>query len=168
MRKKISIFMKVSIFTLIIITSLLYGVRFFGYTPYVINDNSMEPAFNQGSVVYTLKTNFQNIKINMPITYIANEQLEIKIRRVVEIDEKMQLFTLKADSNEENEPKPIHYNNVLGVVNYNLPLLGYVANFVNNELVSKVLIAIIIIVSIFYLAKIQIKSQRKQMRNKIH
>lgn len=164
MRKTIGIFTKIFALILIVLTSLLYGVRLLGFTPYVINDKEMEPTYRQGSIIYVVKSDFEDIKINNEITYVKNEQLEIKTSRVVDIDETMQLFTLKSDASEENEDKLLHYNNVLGIVKYYLPLLGYFAKFLKIELVSKVLIGLIILATLFYLAKIQIKSERKKLR----
>lgn len=136
---------------LLVLAVLLAGVRLFGYTPYAILSGSMEPEFPVGSVVYVKASPIEEIQIGDPITYILNEDLVVSTHRVVEIDLETELFKTKGDANNTVDGKPVHYNNVIGVVEYSLPYLGYVSVYIASK---KGIALVIIIVSLMLISSL--------------
>ena len=67
-----------------------------------------------------------------PITFVLNEDLVVATHRVIEIDAENERFYTKGDANESADGSPVHFNNLIGVPVFTIPLLGYVANFVTN------------------------------------
>lgn len=146
---------------LLVLTFLLVGVRFIGFTPYAITSESMEPDFPIGSIVYVKEVLMDEIEIESPITFVSNEDLVVVTHRVKEIDNDAQLFTTKGDSNNTVDEKLVHFNNVLGTVQYSLPYLGNLALFIKTKKGFIVLITIIIILTIGSLVKIWLENKEK-------
>ena len=112
---------------LVVLTGLLVGVRLFGFVPYTINNNTMEPAYKKGSIVYVKDSSFEDIKVKDSITYLIDEDLTLDTHRVLEKDIETELFITKGDANNTENSIPVHYQNILGVVKYSVPLLGYLS-----------------------------------------
>lgn len=136
---------------LLVLAILLNGVRVFGYTPYTVISGSMEPKYPVGSIVYVEQTDSEDIDIGDTITFILNEELTTITHRVVEDDTENLLFTTKGDANNVNDASPVHYKNVLGVVRYSLPLLGYISVFIASK---KGIALIVMIVSIMLISSL--------------
>ncbi|NLC54458.1 MAG: signal peptidase I [Erysipelothrix sp.] len=147
---------------LLIFAFLLVGVRFLGYTPYAIISGSMEPAYPVGSLVYVQKVDVEEIEVNTPITFVLNEDLVVATHRVVDIDKEAKLFKTKGDANNSVDGKPVHFNNVLGVVKYSLPYLGYLSVYLKSRKGLIVMISLIIVVVISTLIKIVIDDNKNE------
>ena len=116
----------------VILAVLLVGIRLIGYTPYTVLSGSMEPAYHVGSVIYVAEVEPEELKVGDPITFVLNEDLVVATHQVVEIDAEGRRFYTKGDANETADAAPVHFNNVIGVPQFSIPLLGYVANFIQN------------------------------------
>lgn len=110
----------------------LMGSRLMGYQCFTVISGSMEPAYSVGDLIYVKEVNPNNIKVGDPITFVLNEDLVVATHRVVDIDAENQHFYTKGDANEIADQNPVHFNNVIGVPQFSIPLLGYVADFVQN------------------------------------
>jgi len=86
-----------------------------------------------GDLVYVKSVDsIENIRVGDAITFVMNEELTVATHRVIRIDaEKQHLYT-KGDANEIADGSPVHFNNVIGVVEFAIPLLGYVSDFIQN------------------------------------
>lgn len=111
---------------------LLAGVRIFGLHPYAVLSGSMEPAYHTGSLIYVKEVAPDQVKVGDPITFVLNEDLTVATHRVVRIDEENQHFYTKGDANDSEDGAPVHFNNLIGVPQFSIPYLGYVANYVQN------------------------------------
>lgn len=111
----------------------LVGVRLFGFTPYSILSPSMTPQYRAGDLVYVWKTPPEDIREGDVITYVANEDLVLVTHRVEEIDRENSRIYTKGDANQSRDAAPVRYENVVGVVKFSLPKLGYVSSYLTSE-----------------------------------
>lgn len=117
----------------------LMGARVIGYQVYNVISHSMEPTYSKGDLIYLkpfseeAKASGQiNIKVGDPISYVANEAGTVNTHRIVSIDWENQTVTTKGDANETDDPVPVHFKNIIGVVKFSIPLLGYVSDFIDD------------------------------------
>ena len=118
---------------IVILAILLVGVRFVGLSPYAVLSGSMEPSYHVGSLIYVDETEAENIEEGDTITFVMDNSLTIVTHRVVEIDEVNNCFFTKGDANNTRDGAPVHYENIVGVVKFSLPLMGYVSNFIMSN-----------------------------------
>ena len=114
----------------VVFTVLLVGVRLFGLHPYTVLSGSMEPAYHTGSLIYVKEVKPDEVEVGQAITFVLNEDLVVATHRVIEIDEENQRFYTKGDANKSADSSPVHFENLIGVPQFSIPYLGYVANFV--------------------------------------
>ena len=108
------------------------GVRVVGLQPFTVLSGSMEPTYHTGSLIYVKSVEPQDVHVGDPITFVLNEDLVVATHRVIEIDAENERFYTKGDANESADGSPVHFNNLIGVPVFTIPLLGYGANFVTN------------------------------------
>ena len=92
----------------------------------------MKPEYNVGDLLYVKDVDVNTIKVGDPITFILNEDLVVATHRVVRIDAENQRFYTKGDANETADAAPVHFNNLIGVPQFSLPLLGYVSDYIQH------------------------------------
>ena len=92
----------------------------------------MEPEYMVGDLIYVKKVDPTTIKAGDVITFIVNEDLVVGTHRVVRVDSENQRFYTKGDANDVEDGEPVHFNNVIGVPQFSIPMLGYVSDFVQN------------------------------------
>ena len=110
----------------------LMGSRLLGFQVFNVISGSMEPTYNVGDLLYVKDVNPYDIEVGTPITFVLNENLVVATHRVIEVDEENQHFYTKGDANDTADSTPVHFNNVIGVPQFSIPLLGYVSDFVQN------------------------------------
>ena len=110
----------------------LMGSRLLGYQVFNVISGSMEPTYSVGDLIYVKEVNPYEIEVGMPITFVLNENLVVATHRVVKVDEETQHFYTKGDANDTVDASPVHFNNVIGVPKFSIPLLGYVSDFIQN------------------------------------
>lgn len=110
----------------------LMGSRLLGYQVFNVISGSMEPTYSVGDLIYVKDVNPYEIEVGTPITFVLNENLVVATHRVVEVDEENQHFYTKGDANDTADASPVHFNNVIGVPQFSIPLLGYVSDFIQN------------------------------------
>ena len=110
----------------------LMGSRLIGFRCFNVISPSMEPKYSVGDLIYVKKVDPNTIQVGDVITFIANESLAVGTHRVVRIDAENHRFYTKGDANQIEDGDPVHFNNVIGVPQFSIPLLGYVSNFVQT------------------------------------
>lgn len=110
----------------------LMGSRLMGYQVFNVISGSMEPTYSPGDLIYVKDVTPETIQVGTPITFILNEDLVVATHRVVEVDLENRHFYTKGDANETVDASPVHFNNVIGVPKFSIPLLGYVSDFIQN------------------------------------
>lgn len=137
--KKINILKKVwNVLSTVIVVFMvlcavfLMGSRLMGYQVFNVVSGSMEPTYSVGDLIYVKKVNPNEIEVGMPITFVLNEDLVVATHRVIEVDAENQHFYTKGEANDTADASPVHFNNVIGVPQFSIPLLGYVSDFIQN------------------------------------
>ncbi len=118
---------------------IVFIPRFAGYETYYIQTGSMSPVIPEGSLVFVKKIEFADVKTGDIMTFHNDDETEFFTHRVIEIDKNNQMFTTKGDANKEEDPSPTSYYFAKGRVDFSIPLVGYIAEFLNS-VVGKVVI----------------------------
>jgi signal peptidase len=120
----------------VIAAILLVGVQLFGIKPYTVLSGSMEPTYHVGSIIYVKKVDPITLKVGDPVTFIINGRT-IVTHRIIEVipdgeDPTVVRFRTQGDNNDTPDGDPVHSKNVIGKPIFTVPLLGYVANYIQN------------------------------------
>ena len=110
----------------------LMGSRLIGYECYTVISGSMEPKYGVGDLLYVKPVDVNTIQPGDDITFVLNQKLDIATHQVVRVDAENQHFYTKGLANNIEDGEPVHFNNVIGVPQFSIPLLGYVSNFAQN------------------------------------
>lgn len=124
-----NIFIWTVISTVLLIVAMLSLPKLFGYSPYIILSGSMEPVYGTGSMVYVESVEPESVEVDDVISFVFDEDLTVVTHRVVEIDEENSRFTTKGDANDTIDGGTVHFNNLLGVVAFGVPYLGYIYSY---------------------------------------
>lgn len=117
----------------VVLAIALVGIRLFGFTPYSILSASMTPRYGVGDLVYVRDTPLEEVLEGDVITFVANEDLVLVTHRVEEIDREEGVLYTKGDANQSRDAAPVRYENVVGVVKFSLPKLGYVSSYLTSK-----------------------------------
>jgi len=150
--KKIwSVISTVLVVLIVLCAVFLMGSRLMGYRVFNVISGSMEPEFNVGDLIYVKEVDPNSITVGTPITFVLNEDLVVATHRVVEIDAENKRFYTKGDVNETVDSSPVHFNNVIGVPQFKIPLLGYVSDFIQNPpgMYITLAVGIVMILAVF-------------------
>lgn len=115
----------------VIFAILLAGVRLFGVQVFSVISGSMEPEYPVGSLIYVKKIDPTEIEVNDVITYVLPNDTP-STHRVIRIDEENQLFYTKGDANKTEDGAPVHFKNLIGTPIFKIPLLGYIAYYIQH------------------------------------
>lgn len=102
----------------------------FGSEIMVVLSGSMAPTFNTGSIVAVKPVKFEEIKQGDIVTFKNEDDLTIT-HRVMEINDG-KLIT-KGDANNGKDSMPVTADRVIGEVQYSVPLIGYLIEFVKSK-----------------------------------
>ena len=131
-----SVITTVCVVLAVILAILLVGVRLAGLQPYVVLSGSMEPTYPVGSMIYTKKVNPSELQIHDALTFRLNSGA-VATHRIVEViqptkaGEKLS-FRTKGDANAIADADPIPADRILGKPVFCVPLLGYVASYIQR------------------------------------
>jgi len=117
----------VAVFAVFLLGSRLVGLRVFN-----VLSGSMEPTYSVGDLLYVKEVDPDSVQVGDPITFVLNEDLVVATHRVVKVDGENRQFYTKGDANETEDASPVHFNNLVGVPIFAIPLLGYVSAFIQN------------------------------------
>ena len=116
----------------VLLAIFLMGSRLVGLQVFNVVSGSMEPTYSVGDLLYVKHVDPDSVKVGDPITFVLNEDLVVATHRVVSIDRENNQFITKGDANETADANPVHFNNLIGVPVFSIPLLGYVSAFIQN------------------------------------
>ena len=116
----------------VIFAVFLMGSRLVGLQVYHVISPSMEPTYSVGDLIYVKEVDPDSVKVGDPITFVLNEDLVVATHRVVAVDRENRQFTTKGDANHTEDAAPVHFNNLIGVPVFAIPLLGYVSAYIQN------------------------------------
>ncbi|MBR6675741.1 MAG: signal peptidase I [Clostridia bacterium] len=127
----------------ILLTFLLFGIRLFGYTPYVVLSGSMEPVYHVGSVVYVVDSDPAELKVGDPLTY-RMQGGTVVTHRIIEVrnadtPESLSYIT-QGDANNIPDGSPVPASAVIGEPKFSIPYLGYISDFIKKPVGLMVII----------------------------
>ncbi len=120
----------------VILALLLVGARLVGLQVFTVLSGSMEPTYHVGSLIYVKEVDPFELGRDDVITFMLDEDT-IATHRIVEVvpdesDPSVIRFRTKGDANEVEDGSLVHYKNVVGSPVFTIPLLGYVASYIQN------------------------------------
>ena len=127
-----SVISTVLVILIVLIAIFLMGSRLLGFRVFNVISGSMSPAYNVGDLIYVKSVPPSEIQVGDPITFVLNEDLVVATHRVVRIDAENSHIYTKGDANQTIDSSPVHFNNVIGVPQFRIPMLGYVSDFIQN------------------------------------
>lgn len=166
--KKIwQIFINCITVTVITLATFFVGARVLGYKPYTVLSSSMNPAYKIGDLVYAKKAEFSNIKVGDALVFKTNGQTTVT-HRVIKINNQEKSFTTKGDANSIDDGKPVPYINVVGVVKFSIPKLGYLSILVMRiGMIPIIMITVAIILCYEVIKKILILKEESKMEENL-
>lgn len=150
----------------VIFAIFLMGSRLVGLQVFTVISGSMEPTYSVGDLLYVKSVDPDAVKAGDPITFVLNEDLVVATHRVVRVDGANRQFFTKGDANENEDANPVHFNNLIGVPIFSIPLLGYVSNYIQSPPGMYIAIAfgIVLLAAVFLpdmLSKKKINSEKE-------
>lgn len=149
----------------VIFAILLVGVRLFDIQVFSVISGSMEPEYPVGSLIYVKDVDPSQIKEGDVITYVLPNDMP-STHRVVQIDEQNEFFYTKGDANDVADGAPVHFKNLIGTPIFKIPLLGYVAHYIQHPPGMYVAIAAAAVLLILVFLPDLLKKDKKKEEKK--
>lgn len=152
----------------LIFAVLLVGVRIFGLKPYTVLSGSMEPTYHVGSLIYVKDVKPEDLEIGDSITYIINGNTVVT-HRIIDItgEDGNIKFHTKGDNNDVADGEPVPAANIIGKPVFTIPLLGYIAYFVQNSPGNIIVFSILgLLLILTFVPDILDKIENKDKENK--
>lgn len=130
-----------------------------GIHSYTIASPSMEPTIPTGSMVYVREASGQDVAEGDVIAF-TRRGVTVVHRAVSRDDEHSYLFT-RGDANNVNDPDPVRFDNVIGIVILHIPLLGYIGMAVSSLEGKAVVIGLIALAYILLTAGDLIRKKQR-------
>ena len=147
----------------VIFAIFLMGSRLVGLQVFNVISGSMEPTYSVGDLLYVKTVDPDSVKVGDPITFVLNEDLVVATHRVVAVDRENRQFITKGDANETEDANPVHFNNLVGVPVFAIPLLGYVSAYIQNPPGMYVAIALgVVLLAVVFLPDLITKKKEKE------
>lgn len=147
----------------VIFAIFLMGSRLVGLQVFHVISPSMEPTYSVGDLLYVKEVDPDSVKVGDPITFVLNEDLVVATHRVVAVDGENRQFTTKGDANETEDAAPVHFNNLIGVPVFSVPLLGYVSAYIQNPPGMYVAIGLgVVLLAMVFLPDMLTKKPKKE------
>ena len=131
LRKTWSIVTSILIALVLVLAVLLVGVRLVGFKPYTVLSGSMEPNYHVGAIIYVKEVDPNTLKVDDPVTFYLNSSGTVATHRIIEILPDGRLVT-QGDANDTADD-PIYKSQVIGKPIFQIPYLGYLSNFLQNQ-----------------------------------
>lgn len=157
----------------VIFAILLIGVRLFGIQVYSVISGSMEPEYPVGALIYVKEVKPSEVEVGDVITFVLSNETPAT-HRVIAIDKEAQLFYTQGDANyqinEETgekvymEDPPVHFNNLIGKPVFKIPVLGYIAYYIQHPPGMYIAIAAGAILLILVFLPDLLKSEKKETK----
>lgn len=152
----------------VLLSIFLMGSRLVGLRVFNVISGSMEPTYSVGDLLYVKTVDPDSVKVGDPITFVLNEELVVATHRVVAIDKENRQFTTKGDANENADAAPVHFNNLVGVPVFAVPLLGYVSAYIQNPPGMYIAIGVgIALLAIVFLPDLLMKKAKEETQEEV-
>ena len=128
-------------------------INFFGYKAYIITTDSMADSINSGDIVIVKEVPEEELQIGDVITF--EKDYQVITHRITKIDDETgkRVYTTKGDNNNLEDNQKIEYEQIEGKSVLTIPKLGYLFNFLENQIVFLLIVLILLIVLFFRIRK---------------
>ncbi len=128
----------------------LMGSRIMGVQVFNVLTGSMMPEYYPGDLIFVQKVDPATIEVGDDVTILLGENLSTATHRVIANDHEKSYIRTQGLANSDPD-KPTHYNNVVGVVVFSVPKLGYVTQAIQKPPGTYITVAVcaILILLIF-------------------
>lgn len=137
---------------LLVSVILLVLPRLFGVELYSVLSGSMKPSYCVGDLIYTAPVDAEEIKEGDVISFRMGTDHTVVTHRVIGMDREKEEFYTKGDANSLQDGNPVSYGDIIGVVSYKIPKLGYLLGYLGTT--SGKIIMITAILAIYILSVI--------------
>ena len=162
----------VLVVVVVVFAVLLVGLRFVGVQVYSVISGSMEPEYPVGSLIYVKEVDAYEVEVGDVITFVLSNDMPAT-HRVIDIDYETQHFYTRGDANYSideatgekiyTEDPAVHFKNLIGKPVFMIPLLGYVAYYIQHPPGMYIALAVgAIILALAFLPDIFAKSDKKK------
>lgn len=117
---------------------VLVGLRLAGFKIFTITSGSMEPDYPVGALIYVAPVDTNSLGVGDIITFMNSEETTVT-HRITEVvtetntaGEQVLRFRTKGDVNNTTDGKLVHYKNVVGTPVITIPILGYIAYYLQR------------------------------------
>lgn len=143
----------------VLLASLLYGVRLVGLVPYTVLSPSMEPKYPTGSLIYLTDVDPSTLQAGDVITFRLGVDTTAT-HRIVELvpdeqDPTYIRFRTKGDNNDTADGSLVEPTAVVGKAVFCIPYLGYLAQSMQKApgsyvviIIGLIMIAYVVVVDI--------------------
>ena len=104
----------------------------FGNRLYVVDGGSMEPTLKVNSLIIVNERTPDEILLGDILTYYGSGSKTRVTHRVIEIGPNNEYFITRGDANNVEDAIPVDRENVIGVVAFSIPHLGYAFRFLSS------------------------------------
>ena len=131
-----NVFTTVLVAVAVVLAATLAGVRLTGLQVFTVLSGSMEPVYHVGALIYVKSIDPAELVVGDDITFLLDEDT-VATHRIIEVvpdenDPSTLRFRTQGVANEHEDGSLVHYKNVIGKPVFTIPLLGYVANYIQN------------------------------------
>ena len=150
----------------VVFAVFLMGSRLVGLQVFHVVSPSMEPTYSEGDLLYVKEVDPDSVKVGDPITFVLNEDLVVATHRVVAIDSENRQFITKGDANETEDAAPVHFNNLIGVPVFSIPLLGYVSAYIQSPpgMYVAIGLGVVLLAAVFLPDLLTKKAKKEEMQ----
>ena len=164
--------LKTAGFLLILLICLLYlpisVPQITGLGVHDIVSGSMEPEIPVGSIVYSETVRFEDLKVSDVVVFQVQGADTAITHRIVHVDTRNRQLITKGDANAVEDLRPVDAADVLGVVRFHIPYLGYAAPVISSP-AGKLSSACVLLAAVFFVVAGEIldkDSEKKDNRKK--
>lgn len=159
LKKAWNVFTTILVSLVVLFAVLLVGVRVFGVQVYAVISGSMEPDYPVGCLIYVKQADETEVGVDQVVTFALADGT-VATHRIVRMDEEKRLIYTQGDANDD-EDAPFSYDNLIGKPVFMIPLLGYVAFFIQHPPGSYIAISISLILLILVFLPDLFKTEKK-------
>ena len=146
-----------------------------GYTPLVVESNSMSPTFNAGDMIVIQKCDTSELKEQDIICFhtIIQNEYALNTHRIVKIIEQngARSYTTRGDNNAAEDTHIISDGDIVGRYVTRIPLLGHVMNFLSGSFGFFAVIVlpmfVFFIYQIYHLIMVAIQLKKASMQEEV-
>jgi len=154
--RSINLLSRLTLLSIIATIIFVLVAPYFGFSFITIEGGSMSPSIPAGSIAAVQPVNTSDLKVGDVIAYRSNgEQRTFVTHRVSYIihENESLYFQTAGDANEKPDANHIAASQVMGAVNFHIPLAGYLLNFIKQPVGYGLLVCLPAIIIIAVMLK---------------